>query len=230
MSPRRGVLASVCGFTLLEMLVALALTAMIAGVLWQAMHQVSRVEGLLQRSGLDGQLDLVKREWLRSLLQGALVEQIGAPRQFVGDARQLNLVSSESLALPGLQGPRLQLRLERDSANRRERLVVAEVSEARQASTRSPVRVELFGWSGKDGGFRYLDADGQWVDQWPPAKSRFQLTGDPDLDLRREAQAALPSLPRAVWVEIGAEMGGAMVAEIATTQPGRPRLANWEQR
>ena len=53
----------------------MTLTAMVAGLL-AAMHQITRVERLLQGEGVGGQLDLVRREWLRSLIQSALVEQI----------------------------------------------------------------------------------------------------------------------------------------------------------
>jgi prepilin-type N-terminal cleavage/methylation domain-containing protein len=216
------------GFTLVEMLVTLALTAMISSVLWQAMQQITRVERLLQRSGVDGQLDLVRREWLRSLLQSALVEQIGSPRQFVGDGQQLALASSESLAVPGLSGRTVRLRLETDPATRRQRLLVVDGQAKAVLSVKEAAPVELLSWTGAEGHFRYLDADGAWLDQWPPAKSTLQLTGDPDLDFLREAQSLLPLLPRAVWIDLGAELGGPLVAQISTTQVGRGRLLHWE--
>jgi hypothetical protein len=214
---------------LVEMLVTLALTAMIASVLWQAMQQVTRVERILQRSGVDGQLDLVRREWLRSLLQSALVEQIGAPRQFVGDTQQLALASSESLAVPGLPGRNLQLRIETDAATRRQRLLVVDRPVEGRISTKEFAPVELMNWTGTEGKFRYLDAGGVWLDQWPPASMSLESTGDPERDMLREAQAALPRLPRAVWLDLGAELGGPLIAQIATTQAGRVRLAQWER-
>lgn len=217
------------GFTLVEMLVTLALTAMIASVLWQAMQQITRVERILQRSGVDGQLDLVRREWLRTLLESALVEQIGAPRQFVGDARQLALASSESLAVPGLVGRSLQFHIETDAAMRRQRLLVVDRPVEGRISTREFVPVELLSWAGTEAKFRYLDAGGTWLDQWPPARLSLDSTGDPERDMLREAQAALPRLPRAVWLDLGAELGGPLIAQVAITQAGRVRLSQWER-
>lgn len=217
------------GFTLVEMLVTLALMAMIASVLWQAMQQIVRVERLLQRSGVDGQLDLVRREWVRSLLQSALVEQIGGTRQFVGDGQQLRLASSEGIALPGLKSQAVQLRFEGDAATRRQRLLIVDARATEAITTQEFRPVELLAWTGTEGHFRYLDADGTWQEQWPPVRLALQPTGDPDLDFRREAQAALPRLPRAVWMDLGADLGGPLVAEISTTQAGRGRLIQWER-
>jgi len=218
------------GFTLVEMIVTLTLMAMIATVLWQAMSQISRVERLLQRSGVDGQLDLVRREWLRSLVQAALVEQIGAARQFVGDERQLRLASSETLALPGAAaGQIVQLQFQADATTRKQQLLIVDAKAAVTISIRDVKPVELMSWSGAEGRFRYLDGEGVWQDRWPVAQPAIAPSGDPDLDFRRELQAALPRLPRAVWIELGPELGGPLVAQISTTMPGRPRLAQWER-
>lgn len=230
MSPRRAPRTKAGGFTLVEMIVTLTLMAMIATVLWQAMSQISRVERLLQRSGVDGQLDLVRREWLRSLVQAALVEQIGAPRQFVGDGRQLRLASSETLALPGgATGQIVQLQFVADAATRQQKLLIVDVKAAATIATEEVKPVELMSWTGAGGRFRYLDDAGVWQDQWPVARPAVASSGDPELDFRRDVQATLPRLPRAVWIDLGLELGGALVAEISTTMPGRPRLAHWEQ-
>jgi prepilin-type N-terminal cleavage/methylation domain-containing protein len=218
------------GFTLVEMIVTLTLMAMIATVLWQAMSQISRVERLLQRSGVDGQLDLVRREWLRSLVQAALVEQIGAPRQFVGDGQQLRLASSETLALPGsAAGQIVQLQFVADAATRRQKLLIVDAKAATTIAIEEVKPVELLNWTGAEGRFRYLDNEGVWHDRWPVDRPVVAPTGDPDLDFRRDLQASLPRLPRAVWIDLGPELGGPLVTEISTTMPGRARLAHWER-
>lgn len=221
--------AHAVGFTLVEMLVTMTLTAMVAGLLWQAMHQITRVERLLQGEGVGGQLDLVRREWLRSLIQSALVEQIGATRQFIGDAHELSLASSESLAMPGANGPRLHLSLDSDAATGRQRLMITQGSHDLTSTKESATATELLSWAGNEGRFQYLNLDGAWIGQWPPPKSAFVPTGDPEVDFRRQAQAALPRLPRAVWLNLGPEIGGALVIEVSATQAGRGRLAQWEQ-
>lgn len=217
------------GFTLIETLVTMALTAMIAGVLWQAMQRITRIERMLQGSGVNGQLNLVRREWLRDLIQAALVEQIGVPRRFIGDARHLSLASSETLAMPGLGGGPLHIHFETDAATRRHRLMVEVKSSAAMASSEKSETLELLAWAGKEGRLRYLGADGVWIDQWPNPNPNFVPTGDPDADFRLEAQAALPRLPRAVWLDMGQELGGSLVVQVSTTQAGRGRLAQWEQ-
>lgn len=225
----RSALESVRGFTLVEMLVTMALTALIASVLWQAMHQITRIERMLQRSGVSGQLDLVRREWVRGLIQSALVEQIGARRQFTGDAHQLSLTSSESVAMPGMAGPSAHLRFELEASTQRRQLLIELGPLELTASSAAPVAVELLGWTGNQGRFRYLNADGTWLDQWPPEPSKLVPSGDLELDFLREARAALPRLPRAVWLDLGEALGGPMVIDVSTTQPGRGRLVQWEQ-
>lgn len=216
------------GFTLGEMLVTLTLMSMIAVVLWQAMQQVARVERLLQRSGASSQLDLVRREWVRSLIRAALEEQVGAPRQFVGDGQNLRLVSSESVALQGLAGRPVQLRIESDARGDRQRLLLVPVPDG-EARVDDPVPVELLNWQGSEARFRYLSPSGAWSDVWPLPPTTAELNAAAsDPNIRRSALLAMPRLPKAIWIDLGAEVGGPMVTEISTTSPGRGRLIQWE--
>lgn len=216
------------GFTLVEMLVTLTLMSMIAAVLWQAMQQVARVERLLQRSGASSQLDLVRREWVRSLIRASLEEQVGAPRQFVGDAQSLRLISSESVALPGLAGRPVQLKIEPDARSGRQRLLLVPAPDG-EARLDEPVPVELLSWPGTEARFRYLSPSGAWSDVWPIPNTAAELSAAAsDLDIQKAALLAMPRLPKAVWIDFGAEVGGPMVTEISTTAPGRGRLAQWE--
>lgn len=227
---RRG---DACGFTLLEMLVTLALLAMVSALLWQAMGQVLRVERLLQRSGVDGQLDTVRREWIRSLIEASLVEQSGAPRRFAGDDRQFSLASAEALHLPGLNDRHLQLRVESDAAGELHRLVLAEMAPAAGAelagrATGNTKGIELLSWRGRFNGIRYLDAGGMWQSQWPLPPAFVAAANASEDDLLRAQRAALPRLPRAVWLDLGSEIGGPLIGAIAVTEEGRLRLAQWE--
>lgn len=220
------------GFTLVEMLVTLALMAMISSLLWGALQQVLRVEQLLQRSGVDGQLDVVRREWLRGLIQASLVEQTGAPRQLEGDNQQLTIASAEAQRLPGMRATKLLIRFESDPSSGRQRLMLSEApaTDAFAQGLRTPAApVEVLAWQGKPGAIRFLDASGQWLDQWPPPLStRLAAAGGEDDDMRA-ARAGVPRLPRAVWLEMGGDVGGALVTALSVTEPGRMRRAQWER-
>lgn len=220
------------GFTLVEMLVTLALMAMISALLWQALQQVLRVEQLLQRSGVDGQLDVVRREWLRGLIQASLVEQSGAPQQLQGDNQQLTIASAEALGLPGTQAAKLLIRFESDARSGRQRLMLSEAppTDAFDEGLRTPAApVEVLAWRGKPGAIRFLDARGQWFDQWPPPMSVRLAAAAGEDEAMRAARAAIPRLPRAVWLELGGDVGGPLMTALSVTEPGRMRRAHWEQ-
>lgn len=213
------------------MLVTLALMAMISAVLWQAMRQVMRVEQVLQRSGVDGQLGMVRREWLRGLIQASLAEQTGGVRQLQGDGQQLTVASAEALNLAGLRSNRLLIRFESDAQSGRQRLLLAEVPsvDAFEQGLQKPAQpIELLTWAGKPGSIRFLDANGQWLEQWPPPQAAVPPAAGDD-DIGRAAQAGLPRLPRAVLFDLGADVGGALITALSVTEPGRWRRAQWEQ-
>lgn len=225
--------AGMGGFTLIEMLVSLALMAMISALLWQATQQVVRVEQLLQRSGVDGQLDAVRREWLRGLVQASLVEQGGAPRKLKGDARQFTVASAEALSLPGAVSGLLQIRLDTESRSGQQRLVVAAVSDVGDSGDAAPRAtaepVELLAWRGKPGVIQFIAADGRRFDHWPPPPAVLSAaTAGGDDDVRR-AQAATPRLPRAVLLDLGADVGGPLVVSLSVTESGRLTRSQWER-
>jgi prepilin-type N-terminal cleavage/methylation domain-containing protein len=219
------------GFTLVEMLVTLALMAMISSLLWQALQQVFRVEQLLQRSGVDGQLDVVRREWLRGMIQASLVEQAGVPQQLQGDGQQLTVASAEALGLPGMRAAKLLIRFESDPGSGRQRLMLSEAPavDAFAQGLRTPAApVEVLSWQGRPGSVRFLDASGQWLEQWPPPLStRLAAAGGDDDDMRA-VRAGIPRLPRAVWLEMGEDVGGSLVTALSVTEPGRMRRSQWE--
>lgn len=212
------------GFTLLEMLVTLAIVAMVSALLWQGMHQVLRVERLLQRSGVEGQLQVVRREWLRGLIQASLVEQRGKALQFTGEAQRLTVASAEALDMRGLGAGRLELLIDTDPRTGLQRLLMSSLKDPGDPFAPAPAApVELLSWSGKPGRLQFLDTAGRWHDRWPPAAL-------PQLDpLAPPGPESLQLLPRAVWLDLGADAGGSLIIELSVTEPARMNRLQWER-
>ncbi|KQV47061.1 hypothetical protein ASC95_26515 [Pelomonas sp. Root1217] len=203
------------GFTLVEMLVTLLIVAMISGLLWQAMQQTFQVERLLQDSGAERQMQVVRREWVRSLLESALPDRLGAVEQFHGDASEVMLTSAEMPDLAGFDAGWMRLVFDRDPRTGQHRLVaksIATQAERDAWQDRALAEATLLQWSGAPPRMRYLDVQGEWHDAWPVPGARVQR------------------LPIAVMLELGDEAGGPLIAHIGVTVPSRERRADWEKR
>lgn len=187
------------GLTLLEMLVTLVIIGLAMGLIGQAMGQFVRVERLLERSGVEGQTQLMRREQVRSLLAGLLTEQVNRPDLVRGDAAGLQFQSTAAAAFGAPVGATLKLSLEADGPLQRLRLKTAADEEP----------VELLRWTGSPGRIAYQDRKGEWHASWPVDPER----------VRR--------LPRAIRLELGPEAGGVLMAPMVSTEPARVRLADW---
>jgi len=214
MREARATSRRIAGFTLVEMLMTLAIVAMISGLLWQAMQQAFRVERMLQSSGGEGQMRMIRREWVRSLLESALPDYLGAPEQFRGDANSVILTSSEMPDLAGFDAGWVQLVFERDPGTGRHRLVarsIATKAERDAWQDRALGEAILLQWFGPPPRISYLDAEGQWHDAWPLPNARVQR------------------LPVAVLLELGEEVGGPLIAHVGVTEPSRQQRSEWEK-
>lgn len=180
------------GFTLLEMLVTLVLVGLVAGILSQALFQLSRVERLLAGGQMRSMGETVRLEWLRLALASMQAGEQGSPERFAGDARMLSGLSSAvpGYPSPGLATMQLKLRIEPN-------LGVTELVLIRHSSRDSGVldsggssgdETILLSWAGQKGGFQYQDAAGLWVDSWPPSPVGVE---------------APPALPRLIRLETG---------------------------
>lgn len=147
------------GFTLVEMLVTLALTALISTLLWQALGTVAQVEGRLERTRTLSNDDRLRRAWLEQALSGVMTGADGDPAHFKGSDRRMSAFTAMP-PWPGSLGPEwMTLDLERDATGLR--------LMARRPGQAAPL--ELWRWAGEGGAFDYLDGAGNWVDAWPPA-------------------------------------------------------------
>lgn len=183
------------GLTLLEMLVTLVIVSLVVTILSQAMSQLARIERLLEGGQLRSTVVALRAEWVRAALAGLMPSPTDAER-LRGSERELRGLSSEVPQWP-LSGPaRLHLRL------RTEERGVSTTLELLPEGDAGKAPVQLMQWSGREGRFRYLDAQGQWGGQRPPLSSTTPGT----------VPAAALALPRAVALETGADGPGYLLA------------------
>lgn len=177
--------ASAGGFTLLEMLITLMIVSLVAGVVWQAMGQLLRVERLLDRGQMQSLAQTLRFEWVRGALAALLPGMPKTSDRFQGNSTELRGLSTEAPVLPTSGFGLLQLRIQYDPIANITALQI--LSEARSVANMTETYTTLLSWAGRQGKFSYLDEKGQWQDTWPPSGMR----------------APAPALPRAVSLETG---------------------------
>lgn len=147
------------GFTLVEMLVTMAVMALVSSLLWQALATVAQLERRLDRTRTLSNDDQLRRAWVEQALFGVMTGAEGDPVRFEGSQTRLSVYTSMP-PWPGLLGPeRMTLSLEHD--DRGQRLLAQRPG--------SDTTLELWRWVGSAGSFDYLDSSGKWLDAWPPA-------------------------------------------------------------
>lgn len=188
-APRRREL----GFTLLEMLVTLVVVSLVAGLLGQALFQLSRIERLLEGGQLSSMADAVRANWIRSAMESLLPGEEGSGERLVGSERELQGLSADVPMLPAPGLAMLHLRLQFNAAAGTTQLELLETSAFQGREASQPV--VLLSWPGREGRFRYLDDAGVWHEDWP-------------LPMKSSASA----LPRAILLETGLPALPAVVA------------------
>lgn len=155
------------GFTLLEILVVLAITGLITSLLFQGLGQIlgmrERFAG--QSDNLHG--DVVPEYWFRSSISGLLPDypptteekffQSDKIRIFEGSDRRFSGLSLTALETPaGMPAP-LMWRIRSQNGG-----AVLEYSTLKENFW------PVFTWRGGYGSFLYQDKSGDWYSRWPP--------------------------------------------------------------
>ncbi|MDY7539952.1 prepilin-type N-terminal cleavage/methylation domain-containing protein [Undibacterium sp. RTI2.1] len=155
------------GFTILEMIVVIALTSMIVMILLQALQHVM---GLHYRFGLEfdrNRQEAMRQSWLSQMIEGLQPDVADGVNQFKGDQRELKgLTNSAFTQHYGAPTP-FALRLRYQSDQNRT------IIEYREANKEDKV-ITLFSWTGRRGSFIYLDKKQQAHDTWPPELDHSQ--------------------------------------------------------
>ena len=190
------------GFTLLEMLVAIALGSLVLGLLWSALDQVSRVERILSEERWRFEHNALRLAWFQTTVRSLLPRPTESADRFVGDAKTFTALAGQPLAADDVA---------------RERVTWSIVYRGEQGVTQlayggqKGAALVVLEWPGERGRFRYLTA-ARVEDRWPPVT----------LD-------RVPMLPTAIIVETGSEGMEVILAAPATDEFLFPRRADLER-
>jgi len=161
------------GFTLLEMLVTLAVVGLSATLIWQALAQMAAVEQRLGTSQFASGKHALQRAWVEQAIAGVMTGPEDAGLDLTGRADGMRaLTTLPPVADP--RGPELVV-LELNVRNGLTRLQARRHSDA--------AAQDLWVWAGP-GRFEYLGAAGQWHDRWPPDSTREQRRRELPLAIR----------------------------------------------
>jgi prepilin-type N-terminal cleavage/methylation domain-containing protein len=214
---RRGPDAFRRGFTLLEMLVTLVVVGLVAGVLSQALFQLSRIERLMSGGQLQSMAEALRVEWVRTALAALQPGEAGGAERFAGAERELRGLSAAAPRFPGptLAGLHLSLRFNPEAGVTE--LLLAD--SAKQGGAVGPggdagVAAVLLSWPGPQGRFRYQDAKGAWHASWPPPQT---------------GAVPPPGLPSMIMLETGHETFAQVLAAPLSVDLGAPSRRTFEQ-
>ena len=193
------------GFTLVEMLVVLVLTALVVGMVFEGLGRVADLRVRLARH-LDGALDeTITGSWFRSSVAALQTDLVGAPDAFRGGPQEMSGLTLKPIELPAGAPTAFAWRLVAETASRSIRLGYRGADGAWR---------EIATWPGTSARFLYAGPDGNWLGEWPPP-----LSGGAPLGQIVSRQR--PQLPRFVRLDIGAspEARSTITAVLGTALP-----------
>lgn len=171
------------GFTLLEMLVVLLLSSLVTMLLLQGLQHVFRLQRNFGAEQFSTQQGAMQVAWFRQSINGLMPEYPDGNNKFRGDTRQLQGLTVAALDAPDGTLVHFQWQLNFDPKQGR---TLLKYGRDEKAST-------IMAWEGNGGGFRYLDANAEAHDEWPPFLGQW------------------PQLPTAILLETRQASGGKII-------------------
>lgn len=145
------------GFTLVEMLVALAITSLVMTLLMGAMYYILQVRQKLASEVYDGEVTIRTQAWFRQLVHGVVPLDSNVSDTFEGDAKGFRALIAPTLSVEFEGAPEpVQLRLESGSKG---------ISLIYQAS--GPA-FTIATWPATSGHFEYILRSGKALEKWSP--------------------------------------------------------------
>ena len=154
------------GFTLLEVLVVLVITALVSAVLMQGMGLVLGLRDNLGEKLLDLDQLSLERNRVTFPLEGVVPDFDDGEDLFKGVEGSVSGLTIKPLLRREGRPTRFAINLLYDAGSRLNTLVYQEGND--------PV-ITLSSWEGGQARFRYIGVDGQWVESWPQESAPVQL-------------------------------------------------------
>ena len=154
------------GFTLLEVLVVLVITALVSAVLMQGMGLVLGLRDNLGEKLLDLDQLSLERNRVTFPLEGVVPDFDDGEDLFKGVEGSVSGLTTKPLLRREGRPTRFAINLQYDAGSRLNTLVYQEGND--------PV-ITLSSWEGGQARFRYIGVDGQWVESWPQESAPVQL-------------------------------------------------------
>ncbi len=190
------------GFTLLEVLTAMAIFFMVAGILVSGVAQAIRVAEVGGVETTRSRDQLMRLAWFREAIALTVLPPndltiLDPPPPMQGDLRQISGLSLQPYQ-PTSNAPgryRFEIKYAPERGETGLYMVAAENDFVVEANK---LDLLLASWLGSEGRFRYLDDDNKWHDRWPTTER-----------LNRVRNFSRSDLPKAVEIRYG---GGRDVA------------------
>lgn len=185
------------GFTLLEVLTAMVVFFMVAGILATAVAQAMRVVEVGANETTAARDQAMRLEWFRETVALTILPPIDLRRvnpepPLTGDGRMVSGMSLRPPASQSLAPEKYKFELKFDAATGETQLLLSELAQV-SGGFSGQTGFVLLSWLGSEGGFRYLDDEDRWQDVWP------QRAG-----LARVGERMRLPLPKAVELRYGA--------------------------
>lgn len=147
------------GFTLLEMLVVMVLTALITTLLMGGLSMVYRLQSRFGPEIFNSQHGAMYADWFRLTVNGLMPDYPDGPHRFKGESDRLSGLTLSPLDQPEGALVPFAWSLRFDPRSGQTQLVYGDAPDG------PPILV----WPGNAGRFRYFDQQGEAHDSWPPA-------------------------------------------------------------
>lgn len=157
------------GFTLIEVLVTMVITALLVTLLLNSLYHVMQVDEVISRESSERELGHSGSAWLTRVLETCLPAE-SAGHRLIGDDKRLSCDTLSPLA-SSLSGMPLRIELTLTNQEQASRIDYRELEPVAGAA------LPLLSLPVSGARFRYVDSKGQWLSSWPPPfKSGRPLT------------------------------------------------------